>query len=78
MTKTEKVREKKKFIRELVGAVRDRLLDRVGDVPEEWDGIELRQWIADTFAQQAYSLTMRQDRKRLKAFRNECLVRNLT
>lgn len=70
--------EKKKFIRDLVGSVRFLLLDRVDKVPEEWDGIELRQWIADTFAQQAYSHTLRRDPKRLKAFRNECLVRNLT
>jgi hypothetical protein len=39
------------FIHELTGSVRQEMLGHVkaGRVPGDWDGIELRWWIADHF-----------------------------
>lgn len=58
------------------------MLDKLHEVPKEWDGIELRQWIADYFEAQTYSRSMRAkltsaDRKRSREYRNDVLVRNL-
>jgi len=41
------------FLRELTGSVREEMLAHVkaGRVPDDWDEIELRWWIADRFAQ---------------------------
>lgn len=44
--------EKSQFIADLIDSCHSRLLDRLDRVPDEWDGHELRQWIADTFAEQ--------------------------
>lgn len=68
---------KRKFIRELCNNVRDDLLKRVSDMPEEWDGHELRKLIADRFAEVVISDQMKTNRRRIRAYRNECLVRNL-
>lgn len=50
MTKDQKI----DFIHDLVNAVRKRIIDRVNEMPEEWDGHELRRYIADQFADRAY------------------------
>ena len=36
-------RQKSKFVRDLTKAVTKQILDRVPEMPEEWDAIELRQ-----------------------------------
>ena len=45
---------------------------RQGEVPAEWDGLELRQWLADKFANETCPL----GRKRLKDYRNTVAVSN--
>jgi len=79
MTKEEKLQ----FIGELTASVKASIIDKVDDMPEEWDGIELRRYIADKFEEQVFS-EFRSDRvgglnraRRLHAYRNECLTRNL-
>jgi hypothetical protein len=52
------------------------------EMPDEWDGIELRQFIANKFAAQCRSMSMpagltAADRKRKRDYENEVLVRNL-
>ena len=74
--------EKKKFIRELIGNLRERILENVPRMPEEWDGIELRQYVADRFMNSTIltpaELRVRPHlRKRARDYRNEVLVRNL-
>lgn len=76
-------REKQKFVRDLIGSVQKTILAKIPQMPEEWDGIELRQLIADTFANQCHSRSMRAGltktgRERQANYKNECLVRNLT
>lgn len=41
--------EKKRFIRQLIRNVQNDLIEAVDRLPEEWDGIELRELIADRF-----------------------------
>lgn len=67
--------EKRQFIRDLVKVVRDDALKHVADMPDEWDGIELRKYLAGKFAAQARDDLLRGRRGR--QFRNEVLTRNL-
>lgn len=67
--------EKRRFVRELVGSVRRDLLKQIERVPESWDGIELRQYIADTF--QAHAYLLQRDKRRYRDYQNEKLVRNI-
>jgi hypothetical protein len=46
-----------------------------GRMPDAWDGIELRQYIADKAAQMLPFRPM--DKGRARAYRNEILVRNI-
>jgi hypothetical protein len=54
--------EQKRFIRELIGSVQKTLLDNVSKVPAEWDGHEIRQWIADKFQESSYTLKQNKSR----------------
>ena len=54
---------KQKFIAELIGNVKKELIANVPKMPEEWDGIELRQYIADKFARCVISGKMSPRRK---------------
>ena len=69
-------KDKKRFIRELIQSVTKEILDKVDKMPEEWDGHELRQFLADNF--QDCSNLMRKDyRSRYRAYKNKRLVNNL-
>lgn len=69
-------REKKvEFITALMDYVRTGLLSSMDRVPAEWDGHELRKWLADAFASQVYKPAMKG--KRLKAYNNAVIVNNL-
>jgi hypothetical protein len=66
--------EKKQFIQEFIGRVQESLLSKLDRVPEEWDGYELREWIADTFDFERQGMM---SAKRRKDYKNEVIVRNL-
>ena len=66
-------KEKKKFIKDLCNRVRDEMLSKVGDMPEFWDGLELRLLLAQKFESQVYEISL----SRRRNFRNEVIVRNL-
>jgi hypothetical protein len=63
------------FINEIISIVRITILSKVDYVPEEWDGIELRQLIADHFQATVFKSTLNKGRKR--SYNKEVLVRNL-
>jgi hypothetical protein len=77
--------QQKQIVTDLCNGLRDRLLQRIDecDIPEEWDGIELRQ----LFAEMAWSeRTFRFDPphkryhptdRRVTEYRNAVLVNNL-
>lgn len=71
-------REKRVFVRELIGSVKKSVLANVDRMPDEWDGIELREYIADKFADsKAFSKGRPHLKRRASDYRNEVLVRNL-
>jgi hypothetical protein len=80
MTKDEKLQ----FIGDLAATVIFDIKARVDDMPEEWDGIELRRYIADKFEEQAFEPLLYRDQvyglhrsRRLRTYQNERLTRNL-
>lgn len=73
---------KRKFIRELIANIQRDVLKAVPNMPEHWDGHELRRYIADRFEESAFTVGRkgpygRDYRKRTKDYRNEVLTRNL-
>lgn len=77
--------EKRRFIRSLTKAVTANLIASVSQMPPEWDGIELRELIADKFDNERILSTRSHclssshltDKRRLRAYRNEKLTHNL-
>jgi len=65
---------KKKFIKDLFSMMQETVLGKVGMMPDEWDGIELRQYIADKFTEQISSSF---SGKRKKDYINTVNVTNL-
>lgn len=61
-----KISRQKRFVRELFASVQKDILDRVYDMPSDWDGIELRQYIADRFARE----TVKMEGARLRNYKN--------
>lgn len=79
-------RDKKRFIRSLCNSVRNDLIDKVGRMPKEWDGYELRELIALKFSNEALLSTRvyindevgrKLDKKRLREFKNDYYSSNL-
>jgi hypothetical protein len=71
MTRT----EQGNFVTELIEHVKADILTILPHIPEEWDGHELRQLIADRFTK-ASKFTL-QDRKRYRAYRNFIITHSL-
>jgi|WetSurMetagenome_2_1015567.scaffolds.fasta_scaffold59843_2 hypothetical protein len=70
--------EKTKFITDILEATKESLLARVNRMPDEWDGRELRQLIADDVSQNINNPTLKQySSKRYKEYRNTCIVDNI-
>lgn len=65
---------KQEFIRQLCAAVLRDALEATTRMPEEWDGRELREYLADKFERSRMPVD---DRKRRKAYRNFVLVNDL-
>lgn len=66
-------KDKKEFINDLVRCIRKALLQKLDRVPEEWDGHELRNWIADAFDREKSDLNL----SRRRAFNNAILINDL-
>jgi hypothetical protein len=65
--------EKKQFVEELLGNIAGRMNQLIdsGKIPDEWDGVEIRWWIADNFANTYGS------KKRKAEYNNVILTNNL-
>jgi hypothetical protein len=66
--------QKKTFIRELVASVQREAESKIAAMPKEWDGIELRWYLAEKFSESTMN-TGHSRRKR--EYDNEVIVRNL-
>lgn len=63
--------QQRTFIGDLILSVRSKILNT--DIPAEWDGIELRQYIADQFAAQTCGM----HKHRRREYNNTVITRNL-
>jgi hypothetical protein len=73
-----KVDEQIQFVDELTESVRSGVVHAIemGRVPEDWDGLELRELLADKFTDSAGWLK-RNNRKRYAAYKNQMLVADI-
>ena len=69
--------EKVDFINNLAASHKAGMLDRVSRVPEDWDGVELRQWFADVAGGVVDSGRLIAGRKRRMDYNNAILTRCL-
>ncbi len=71
--------EKVQFVDQLIGNVRVEIMVAItgGKVPEEWDGHELREYIAEKFVACRSPLMRAPRSKRKKDYHNAVLVNNL-
>lgn len=65
--------EKKEFVLALSDSVLRSVLEALPRTPEDWDGHELRQLLADRFAASTYRMTLRRKRD----YENTVMVQNL-
>jgi hypothetical protein len=74
-----KASEKRKFIRSFVGSIQKEALSKVAAMPEDWDGIELRVYLADKFGWEAQGGAVKRlmTRRRREDYRNAVYNNNL-
>lgn len=67
------------FIQKLTGSICNELCDKVRDgrIPENWDGHELRELLAEKFAAEKGQVLVNKRSARYKAYRNAVLTNNL-
>ena len=68
-------REQRKLLNALLKGLGEGLRAKIKNVPNVWDGFELRQWIADYAADETNYRPM--NRARRREYNNERLIRNL-
>lgn len=64
-----------RILGEILENAAELLFEDLEKIPEEWDGIELRQWVADRIREDFAYKPM--ERKRKKNYKNERIVRNI-
>jgi len=68
-------KDQRRIIRELCNNLKASMRVDSGRIPENWDGIELRQWLADRVQENVNYRRM--DGARLRDYKNDCLSLNL-
>lgn len=68
--------DQKKFVKDLAKAVVDNIIERINndDVPSDWDGCELRAYLADKFKQSASYSSVSMGRSRKRAYNNAMIT----
>lgn len=59
-------REQREFLESFLASMQNHLVSMVANMPDDWNGIELRQYCADEFAHEVHKM----DRRRMRAYRN--------
>jgi hypothetical protein len=77
-----KVQDKRKLLSGLCKSLEEYLLSQVGRMPEEWDGIELREYLAEVartrYCSSTFSTsTAPSDVRRRRDFKSAIVVNNL-
>jgi len=70
-------KEKIKFVKNLSDSILEDIIMRINDnrIPEEWDGFELREILAEKFRGEAYLL--QRYKSRMRDYKNTVLVNNI-
>ena len=66
--------QKKKFLKDHINRIRGNILAKANTLPDRWDGLELKQYVADHFQG---NLNHWLKGKQQREYRNDCLVNNL-
>lgn len=69
-------REQRALMNQMVTGLRKHLSGKLKDIPADWDGIELREWMADATREQ-YAMSHLFNRGRKRAYNHARLTRNL-
>lgn len=71
--------EQSQFVIDLINNVRVDILKSIegNKIPEEWDGIELREFISEKFDRERSSLLSDKRYQRSKDYLNHILIKNL-
>lgn len=71
--------EKIEFVDSLLERVRERFVEYItnGQIPAEWDGIELREALKDHFLESVAFSPFKKQRRRYREYRNTRIVNNL-
>lgn len=74
--------EKRRFIEDLTADIREEAINKIAMMPPEWDGIELRWYLAEKFQERAIDATNRvvapaNHRQRRQDYKTAAFVRNL-
>jgi hypothetical protein len=69
--------QKDKFVHDILDNLKRSILDKVDQWPENWDGHEIRQFIADYYTMHYCNVGTGLTGKRKKDYKNTCLVSNL-
>ena len=74
-------KDQRRFVRDLSQSIANDFCDLLaaGKIPDNWDGHELRCWLADRHAAAADRTVIRRDLrgKRAREFKNDIIIRNL-
>lgn len=65
--------EQTKLLEAILDHMKGHLMSKVEHFPENWDGIEIREYVADKFKQEARPMQV----KRLRRYRNDVMTRPL-
>jgi hypothetical protein len=71
--------DQQRIVSELMDSIKADILARIrdGDVPAQWDGLELRRLVADTVLEKSGCEHIARDKARLRAYNTERMNRNL-
>lgn len=64
-------KDKKEFVEQLIDNIKNDILSRIEAMPENWDGVELRMYIRDKFADCVFG---DMQKRRVRKYRNELIV----
>ncbi len=70
-------KEQKKFVAELIDNVKVEIEAKLGKIPDDWDGIELRWLIRDSFSAVVFGGYTDRRSKRYKDYSNTVIIENL-
>lgn len=73
MTEVEKIQ----FVEDLISNVKEKVLSKIPNTPDEWDGLELRWLIRDHFNTVVWGDALDKRKSRYRQYQNETIVKNL-